>query len=251
MPPGKADRLTRDGEHVNQAFNLSGFAEQMLVHEHALVKIREDMPLDRAALIGCSVLTGTGAVFRSARVEPGSTVAVVGCGGVGLSCIMGAAMAGALRIVAIDKLPMKLDMAKTFGATDVIDAGAGDPVDQVLSLLGGVDYSFECIGAKKTAEQSFAMLKSGGTATILGVMPPEMTLEIPGRQFLRQKRIQGSLMGSNHFTVDIPRLVDFYLQGRLPLDQMISQRLPLGRINEGFADLASGSVARSVIIFPS
>ena len=249
--PGVAERISREGVKVSQGFNLGAFAEEMLVHENALVKIREDMPLDRAALIGCGVLTGTGSVIRTAKVPPGSTVAVIGCGGVGLSAIMGARLAGALRIIAIDLLPNKLELAKEFGATHTVNAKDGDPVEQVLELTkGGVNYAFECIGAKKTAEQGFAMLATGGTVTLMGVMPGDMMLEFNGRDlFYRQKKILGCLMGSNQFPTDIPRLCDFYMDGRLPLDSMISKRIKLNEINEGFEALKSGNVARSVITF--
>ncbi len=249
--PGVADRIERSGAKISQGFNLGAFAEEMLVHENAIVKIRDDMPLDRAALIGCGVLTGTGSVIRTAKVTPGSTVVVIGCGGVGLSAVMGARLAGALRIIAVDVLPNKLALAKEFGATDTINAADGDPVQQVLELTsGGVDYSFECIGGKKTAEQAYAMLATGGTVTLMGVMPADMMLEFPGRDlFYRQKKILGCLMGSNQFPTDIPRLVEFYMQGRLPLDKMISKRIKLDEINEGFDALKSGGVARSVITF--
>jgi len=250
MPPGKAERLSRRGELVSQMYNLSAFAEQMLVHEHALVKIRNDMPLDRAALIGCGVLTGTGAVFRTANVEAGSTVAVVGCGGVGLSAVIGARMAGALRIIAIDKVPARLEAAKRFGATDVIDASVVDPVEAVMDMTrGGVNYSFECIGLKPTIEQCFRMLATGGCATLVGVMAPGVNIEVSGKDLLRLRRLQGSVMGSNRLPVDIPRLVEFYMQGRLPLDELISSRLPLSRINEGFEAMKGGGVGRSVVVF--
>ena len=149
---------------LNQAFNLSVFAEKMLVHEHAVVKIGEDIPLDRAALVGCGVMTGVGAVFNAAKVEPGSTVAVVGCGGIGLSAVNGAALAGAARIIAIDTMPSKLEKAKEMGATDTINASNVDPVAAVKDMTGGagVPYSFEAIGLKTTAEQCFAMLRPGG-----------------------------------------------------------------------------------------
>ncbi len=151
--------------------NLGSYAEYMLVHENALAKIRPDMPLDRAALIGCAVITGAGSVFHTARVEPGSSVAVVGCGGVGLACINGAAIAGAARIIAIDREPEKLELARKFGATDVI-AATDDPVKAVRDLTdGGVHYSFEAIGLKATAEQAFKMLRPGGTATVIGYDP--------------------------------------------------------------------------------
>ncbi|MGR3321125.1 MAG: Zn-dependent alcohol dehydrogenase [Pseudooceanicola sp.] len=249
--PGVAKRIERGGDHVSQAFNLGAFAEEMLVHENAIVKVRDDMPLDRAALIGCGVLTGTGSVIRTAKVPPGSTVAVIGCGGVGLSAVMGAKLAGALRIIAIDVLPNKLELAREFGATETINASNVDPVGEVLELTGGgVHYAFECIGGKKTAEQAFQMLATGGTATLMGVMPGDMMLEFSGRDlFYRQKKILGSLMGSNQFPTDIPRLCDFYMQGQLPLDRMISRRIKLEEINEGFEALQAGSVARSVIVF--
>lgn len=251
MPPGKARRLKLAGSPLSQVFNLSGFAEKILVHSSALVKIRPDMPLDRAALLGCAVLTGTGAVFRSANVAPGSSVVVIGCGGVGLSAINGAAIAGAARIIAIDMLAGKLEMARKFGATDVINAAESDAVQQVLSLTGGgAEYAFECIGRKETVEQCYAMLAPGGTATVMGLFKPGQKIELPAMDFLREKRIQGSFMGSNRLAVDVPRLVELYMQGRLLLDDLISQRLPLEAVNEGFAAMRSGHVARSVIVFP-
>jgi S-(hydroxymethyl)glutathione dehydrogenase/alcohol dehydrogenase len=198
LPPGASRRLSWKGEVMHQFLNLSSFAEQMVVHEHALVKIRPDMPLDRAALIGCGVLTGVGAVFHTAKVEPGTTVAVIGCGGVGLSCVNGAAIAGAGRIIAIDQVPAKLELAKQLGATDTINAKDNDPVKAVRALTGGgVHYSFECLGAKVTAEQSFRMLAAGGTATIVGMIPVRTMIELHGPDFLAERKIQGSMMGSN------------------------------------------------------
>jgi S-(hydroxymethyl)glutathione dehydrogenase/alcohol dehydrogenase len=248
--PDGEPRLSKDGSMVFQFADLSSFAEQMLVHEHAVVKIREDMPLDRAALIGCGVTTGVGAVFNTAKVEPGSTVAVIGAGGIGLNCIQGAAIAGAGRVIAVDMVPMKLDLAKQFGATDLVDASAGDPVAQVQELSGGgVHYSFEAIGLKVTAEQAFAMLRRGGTATVIGMIPFGQTVELPGYEFLYEKKIQGSNMGSNRFRVDMPRYIDLYLDGRLKLDELVSARIKLDEVNEGFEAMKAGEVARSVIVF--
>lgn len=250
MPPGVARRLTWKGSHLNQFLNLSAFAEQMVVHENALVKVREDMPLDLAALIGCSIITGYGAVVHTAKIDPGSTVAVFGAGGIGLATINAASIAGAGRIIAIDKDPFKLDLAKVFGATDVIDATAGETVKRIQALTGGgVHYSFECIGLKQTAEQSFSCLRSGGTATLIGMIPVGTRIELHGVDFLRERRIQGCMMGSNRFRVDMPRLIDFYLQGRLRLQEMVSARIALEQVNEGFAALKHGGVARSVIVF--
>jgi S-(hydroxymethyl)glutathione dehydrogenase/alcohol dehydrogenase len=243
-------RLAQKGETVHQFLNLSSYAEQMLVHEHALVKIREDMPLDRACLIGCGVTTGMGAVMNTARIEPGSTCVVIGCGGVGLSAIQGASIAGAGRIIAVDTNPAKLELARKFGATDGVNAAEGDPVAQVKELTGGgAEYTFEAIGLKRTAEQAWEMLENGGTATVIGMIPVGTKIELMGMDFLFEKKIQGSNMGSNRFRVDMPRYVDFYLSGKLNLDDLISQRIKLDQINEAFAALARSEVARSVITF--
>ncbi|MGE8367432.1 Zn-dependent alcohol dehydrogenase [Cupriavidus sp.] len=243
-------RLLAKGAPMNQFLNLSAFAEQMLIHEHALVAIRREMPLDRAALIGCAVTTGVGAVVHTTRVSPGETVAVIGCGGIGLATINGAAIAGAGRIIAIDRVPGKLELARKFGATDVINAADVDAVEAVRELTrGGVHHAFEAIGLKQTAEQAFSMLRRGGTATVIGMIAPGVKIEIKGTDFLAEKRIQGSMMGSNRFPVDMPRLVDFYLSGKLKLDELISRRMPLESINEAFDELRRGELARSVIMF--
>tara|TARA_E500000178_G_scaffold340763_1_gene383889 strand:+ start:6983 stop:8065 length:1083 start_codon:yes stop_codon:yes gene_type:complete len=247
---GEEPRVSDAKEALNQFAQLGSFAEMMLVHEHALVKVREDMPMDRAALIGCGVTTGIGSVIHTADVEPGSTVAVIGCGGIGLSAINGAAIAGAARIVAIDMVASKLELARKFGATDVVDATQTDAVATVREMTsGGVHYSFEAIGLKATAEQAFRMLRPGGTATVIGMIPPGQMVELHGVDFLAEKKIQGSMMGSNRFRVDMPRFVDFYLQGRLHLDDLISNRIRLEDINEGMAALNTGEIARSVIMF--
>ncbi len=248
--PGEPPRLRQGNDRITQMAEISSFAEQMLVHENATVKVRDDVPFEQLALIGCGVTTGVGAAINTAKVEPGSTVAVIGCGGVGLSAIQGAILAGALRVIAIDRVETKLTMATQFGATDVIDASGGDVVEKIRDLTnGGVDYSFEAIGTKETAEQSFAMLRAGGTATIIGMIPQGVKIELDGPSFLRERRIQGSSMGSNRFRTDMPRYIEFYLQGRLKLDQMVSQRLNLSDVNEAFEDMKQGAVARSVITF--
>jgi S-(hydroxymethyl)glutathione dehydrogenase/alcohol dehydrogenase len=248
--PDKKSRLSKGDEPLTQFANLGSFAEMMLVHEHSLVKIRKDMPLDRAALIGCGVTTGVGAVIHTAKVEPGSTVAVIGCGGVGLSAINGAAIAGAGRVIAVDMVPSKLELARKFGATDIVNAKEKDAVGEVLEMTqGGVHYAFEAIGLKKTAEQAFQMLRRGGTATIIGMIPPGSMVQVHGPEFLWEKKLQGSMMGSNRFRVDMPRFIDFYLQGKLHLDDMISSRIRLEDVNDAFAAIEKGEVARSVIVF--
>lgn len=243
-------RISQNGGELQQFANLGSFAEQMLVHEHAVAKIRRDMPMDRAALIGCGVTTGVGAVIHTAKVQPGTTVAVIGCGGVGLSCVNGAAIAGASRVIAVDRVASKLDLAVKFGATDVVDASEGDPVAAVKEIsAGGVHYSFEAIGLKVTAEQSFNMLRKGGTATIIGMIPPGDMVSLHGPDFLSEKKIQGSFMGSNRFRVDMPRFVELYMQGKLHLDDMVSGHLGLADINDAMAQLETGEIARNVIMF--
>ena len=249
--PDQPPRLRKGGEGITQMAQLGSYAEMMLVHENACVKVREDIPMDRLALIGCGATTGLGAVLNTAAVEPGSTVCVVGCGGVGLNCIQGAALAGALRIIAVDTMETKLTMAREFGATDVIDASSGDVVEKIRDLTDdGVDYSFEAIGLKQTAEQCYQMLRPGGTATVIGMIPEGTMIEIDAGGFLRRERkLQGSSMGSNRFRTDMPRYIEFYLQGRLKLDELVSQHMKLEQINEAFADMKGGNVARSVILF--
>lgn len=250
---GEAPRLTASGETLNQFLNLSSFAEQILVHENTLCAIDPEMPMDRACLIGCGVITGVGSVFHAASVEPGSTVAVIGCGGVGLSTINGAALAGASRIVAVDLSDEKLAMAKRFGATDFVNPGNGDPIGQVKELTdGGVHYSFECIGLKQTAEQAYHMLRPRGVATVIGMIPPGVNIEVPGIELLvTEKRLQGAIMGSNRFRVDFPRLIEFYKQGKLHLDDLVSDRIGLDGITGALQNLKDnkGSVARQVVVF--
>jgi S-(hydroxymethyl)glutathione dehydrogenase/alcohol dehydrogenase len=250
--PGNQPRIIdNDGAEVNQFTGIGSFGEEMLVHQNGVVKISNDMPLDRAALIGCGVTTGVGAVFRSAEVKPGSTVAVVGCGGVGISTIQGAHLAGARQIIAVDLEQQKLDWATQLGATHTVNPNDGDPVAQVLELTsGGVDYSFEAIGLKQTAEQAYGMIRAGGLATIMGMVPPGVNLEIDGADlFLSAKRLQGSIMGSNNFKVDMPHLCDLYLGGRLKLDEMVSRTITLDEINDGFTAMKNGEVVRAVIDF--
>lgn len=248
--PGEAPRLSQNGEPVFQGLDLAGYAEQMLLHENAIVKIRPDMPLDRAALIGCGVMTGVGAVFNTAKVPPGSSVAVFGCGGVGLAAIQGARIAGARTVIAVDTVEPKLATARELGATHIVDASSHDPVGAIRDITnGGVEYSFEAIGLKITAEQAFRSLASGGTATVIGMIPVGQKVELDGFEFLREKKIQGSIMGSNRFRVDMPRYIDLYLQGKLKLDEMISRTGRLEDVNEAFRAMKAGEVARTVLRF--
>jgi len=249
--PADKPRISQKGKPINQFLDISSYCEKMLLHENAVVKIREDLPLDRAALIGCGVTTGVGAVLNTAKIEPGSTVAVFGAGGVGLAAIQGARIAGARKIIAIDMFEGKLAMAKRLGATDTVDASSSDPVDEIRKMTGGagVDYSFEAIGLKKVAEQAFLAIKPGGTATVIGMIPVGQKVELDGYMFLTERKLQGSNMGSNRFRIDMPKYIDFYLQGRLNLDDMISRRGKLEDVNEAFRAMKAGEVARTVLMF--
>jgi S-(hydroxymethyl)glutathione dehydrogenase/alcohol dehydrogenase len=246
---GEPPRLTRNGNPVAAFVGLGGFASHMLVHERAVVKIPDEMPLDRAALLGCAVHTGFGAVRRSAQVVLGDTVAVIGCGGVGLNVVQAARMAGAAQVIAVDLQSSKLDRAREFGATAVVDASAGDAVALVRDLTaGGVDHTFEVVGRPATIEQACAMTRTRGTITVIGLPRPGERVQIPGDTFFSEKRLQGSKMGSR-FLLDIPWYCRMYLSGRLMLDELISQELSLSDVNRGLGALDSSDLARSVITF--
>jgi S-(hydroxymethyl)glutathione dehydrogenase/alcohol dehydrogenase len=249
--PGEAPRLTRpDGSIVNQMLNLSAYAEMMLVHEHACVAINPEMPLDKASVIGCAVTTGAGTIFNACKVTPGETIAVIGCGGVGLATINAAKIAGAGRIIAADPMPEKRALAMKLGATDVIDPMDADAAKQIQELTkGGVDHAIEAVGRPASGELAVKSLKRGGTATILGMMPLQHSVGLSAMDLLSGKKLQGAIMGGNRFPVDIPRLVDFYMRGMLDLDSIVSETIPLERINEGFDQMKRGDAARSVIVF--
>jgi S-(hydroxymethyl)glutathione dehydrogenase/alcohol dehydrogenase len=235
---------------VFQFLNLSSFAEQMLVHEHAVVKIDPEFPLDKAAVLGCGVTTGLGAAINTAKIRPGDTVAVIGLGAVGFSAVQGARIAGASRIIAVDMVQSKLDQAESLGATDLVDASKSDAVAQVMALTGtGVHHAIEAIGLKVTAEQAFAMLRSGGTATIIGMIPYGTKVEIDGFALLTERKMQGCVMGSSNFRYDIPNYIELYKQGRLKLDEMVSAHIKLDEVNDAFEKLKGAEVLRSVIIF--
>ena len=246
-------RLAQDGAPIAQFANLSAFAERMLVHENALVRIRPDVPLDRVALIGCGVTTGLGAVFNRARVRAGETVAVIGCGGIGLSVVQGCRIAGAGRIVAVDTVAWKLELAARLGATDGVNAAEANPVASVVELTaGGVDYAFEALGTPATVRQAVRMTRKGGTIVMIGVVPMGTNVELPGADIvLREKTLLGCMMGSNRFRVDMPKYVELYRKGLLRLDEMISARLPLERVNDALEALRRGTAARSVVVFES
>jgi len=249
---GKGDRPSHLlGDTPVLVRTLAAFAEEILVHENALARLPREIPLDRACILGCALVTGIGAVQRRAQVRPGSSVAVIGAGGVGLSVIQGARLAGASRIIAVDVSPARLEQAKKFGATDAVPGGEDAPKAVAELTKGGVDYAFEVIGLAATIQQGARMLGSGGTLTIVGIPPAGTQLALGGlgELLFKEARIQWSLMGSSPFTVDIPKLAGLYLEGKLELDAMVSQRLPLADINKGFDSMLSGQGARNVVVF--
>ncbi len=247
---GAPSRLMLGDQPIAQMLNLSAYAEMMLVHEHACVAIDRDMPMDRAALIGCAVTTGAGAVFNTTDVTPGETVCVIGCGGIGLAAVNAAKIAGAAKIIALDPVAEKRAVAEKLGATHTIDAMSDTAAEQVVEISrGGVHHAIEAVGRPQSAATAVRVLRRGGTATILGMMPLAEKVGLSALDLLAGKKLQGGLMGSNRFPVDIPRLVDFYMRGQLDLDTIIADRLPLDRINDAFDELRKGDATRSVITF--
>jgi S-(hydroxymethyl)glutathione dehydrogenase/alcohol dehydrogenase len=244
-------RLSQKGAPIRQFLGISSYAERMLLHENSVVKIDPEIPLDRAALVGCGVLTGVGAALRTSGLEAGQTVAVFGCGGVGLSIIQGARIGAARQIIGVDVYDSKLEMAKQMGATHVINSANDDPVQAVRALTrgAGVDHAFEAVGNAKLVRQAIESLAIRGTATIVGVLPPDATIEFPWMAIRPECRVQTSRMGSNRFRIDIPLYLEFYRQGRLLLDEMVTRRGRLEDINDAFRAMKAGEVARTVLEF--
>jgi S-(hydroxymethyl)glutathione dehydrogenase / alcohol dehydrogenase len=245
-------RLKRDGQEIRQMARIGTFSEYVVCPAEMLIPIRAEMPWPQAALTGCSVPTGVGAVTNAARVEAGSSVLVVGCGGVGLNVVQGARLAGAGRIIACDLLDNKLEYAQEFGATHTLNAKRDDVVARVRDLTDdrGVDYAFDAIGGEATTLQILDAIRPGGTAVIVGMAAMSVRAPIaPYFMALQEKTLKGTMYGSVRPNIDIPRLVDLYLDGRLKLDELISRTYRLDEINEGFEALRSGQVARGVVVF--
>lgn len=245
-------RLHHNGQDVYHFTFTASFAEQTVVPESCVIKIRDDIPLDRACFVGCGVMTGVGAAVNTARVQPGSSAAVIGCGGVGLNVIQGAAIAGARQIIAIDLLDNKLAFAKVFGATHVVNPGQDDPWSAVLDLTNGrgVDFAFEVISTPKTIELAFKITAPGGVCTIVGVCPDGTRISLNPNVFVgMEKTLKGSFYGSTRPRVDMPHLLDMYMSGKLKIDELVSRTFALEQVNEAYELLKQGEVARSVITF--
>ena len=237
---------------INQLAGLGTFGSYTVVPEGAAVRIDEDIPFPQASLVGCGVTTGVGAAINTARVQPGSTVAVFGCGGVGLNCIQGAAIAGASTIIAVDLLDNKLEMGREFGATHTVNASDGDPVEAIKELSDGegVHYAFEAIGLVEAPfVQSIRCTRSRGVTVWVGHAPIDTPVTIDARDIMYEKMVIGSMYGSARPHIDFPRLLNLYREGRLKLDELISRSFPLEEVNAAFDVLSNGEVARSVLTF--
>jgi NDMA-dependent alcohol dehydrogenase len=252
LPDGTLRTKDAQGRPLNIFSGCGVMAEYATMHVDNLVKIDPKIPLDRAALVGCAVTTGVGAVFNTARVRPGASVAVFGCGGVGLNVIQGAAIAGAERIVAVDTLEAKLEMARKFGATDVALAKPGEDLTKALKKLtgGGADYAFECVGSGELAAAAYKATGRGGMAVVVGVAKPGdstsvRTMTLP----FEEKTLTGSYFGSCVPRVDFPRMLGLYMQGKLKLDELITRRYSIDEAPQAFADLEAAKNARGVIVF--
>ncbi|MFE3171977.1 Zn-dependent alcohol dehydrogenase [Amycolatopsis sp. NPDC059090] len=251
--PNERPRYSLDGKTVTQIGDIGGFAEKILVHERNLVPVDKALPFDRAALLGCGVITGVGAVKNAARVKFGDTVAVIGCGGVGLNVVQGAAISGASHVIAIDLQPAKLELARTFGATEVVNpAEEADLAARVREIVGkgGVDYAFEVVGLPQTVRQATDITGRGGSTYVVGKMKPGTGAALTADDLLRgNKKLSGVFMGSTVAEIDIPLYARLYRQGRLNLDDLVSETITLDQVNDGYAKLGKGETARSVVVF--
>jgi alcohol dehydrogenase len=243
-------RLKRNGETINHHLGVSAFADYAVVSRRSLVKIDRELPLDEAALFGCAVLTGVGAVVNTARVQAGASVAVIGLGGVGLNALLGAGAAGARRIVAVDLSDEKLGLARQLGASDTYNAGAPDVIEAIREATrGGVEYAFEMAGSVKAMELAYRITRRGGTTVTAGLPPPTHGFTVPQVNLVAEERtVKGSYIGTCVPVRDISRYIALYRQGRLPVDRLMSGRLALDDINEGFDRLHEGKAVRQVVM---
>ena len=243
---------TRGGSPIIHGINTAAFAEYAIVDQSQVVRVPDEMPLDRAALLACGVITGVGAVVNIVQVKPGSSVVVIGCGGVGLNAVQGAVLAGANPIIALDTLDAKLEAARAFGATHAINVRQADVVRAVKGLTGGrgADYVLVTVGSAAAAEQGLALTRREGTVGLVGIPESGATAPLPiDRMVIKGQRVVGCLMGATRLRVDVPRLVDLYRQGRLKLDELITGRYPLDAINEAIESMERGEALRNVVVF--
>jgi Zn-dependent alcohol dehydrogenase len=252
MPDGETRFRSQRGDSIRHYAGVSTFATVSTMPEACVVRIPNGVSFEHAALIGCGVITGIGAVTHAAKVPPGSTVAVFGCGGIGLNVIQGARLVSASRIIAIDTHASKESWARQQGATDFVDASTTDPVEAVKSLTGGegAEFTFEAIGSPSAIEQAFDATRKGGTCTVTGITRADARASINTNQLLyAEKTLQGSLYGSTRPRIDLLNLIDLQQAGQLRLDELLTRTYPLDQINEAYEALQQGEVARSLIVF--
>jgi Zn-dependent alcohol dehydrogenase len=243
---------TVSGTAISQGLKVAGYAERVVVDQSQVVRVPDDLPLDRAALLGCGVITGVGAVINTAGVRPGESVVVIGTGGVGLNAVQGAALAGANPILALDTVDAKLDAARRFGATHTANVTRDDarPVIRELTAGRGAEYVFVTVGSSAAVEQGLKLIRPRGTLVTVGLPPAGVSAPLPVLRFaMAEQRILGSYMGAARLRVDVPRLVDLHRQGRLKLDELITSRVPLEEVNEAMAAVERGEALRNVIVF--
>lgn len=252
LPDGTRRIKDAKGQELNHMAGVAVMAEYATMPVENVIKIDKSIPLDKAALVGCAVMTGVGAAINTAKVDPGSTVAVLGAGGIGLNVIQGAALAGARQIIAIDMADHKLDFAKKFGATDVVNPSRdGDAVMKVMAMTGGgADYAFECIGIGTTVAQAYNMVRKGGTTVVVGVSKPTDTVTLGTFMMpFQEKTLIGSMYGSARPSTDFPKLLSLYQGKRLKLDELVSATYKIEDVNRAFDDMQAGTNARGVIVF--
>lgn len=248
--PGGGKRLHRNSQDLHVFYSQGSFAEYVVVHERSAVKVRDDVPLETACLFSCGVTTGLGSVINRAGLRSGESIVVYGCGGVGLSCIMGAKLAGAGKIVAVDILDSKLEMAKEMGADFLINAAREDPQQKVAEITGGgADYAIESVGNVKTMVQAFGSIHTAGTCVLVGAAPMLDILGLFPYEFLLGKTLKGSLLGNVRTSIDVPRYVEMYMEGKIPVQKLISRYFRLEQINEAIEAVERGDVVRAVIRF--
>jgi len=244
-------RLRSKGQALHHFLQVAGYATHAVLPEQSGIPIGKDAPLDLTCLVSCGVLAGAGPVFNRAKVPPGASVAVFGCGGVGLNTIQAARMVGAGKIIAVDVNRQKLIWAEEFGATHAVDASTEDPVARVhaISGMGGVDFAFEVVGTQKTIEQALASTHRGGTCVVVGVSPAGTRLSIDPGMLLQQRVLTGTSFGGGHQRTDVPLLLDLFMDGKYQLKELVSRRLPLSELNHAFDLMKQGEVKRSVIVY--
>ena len=241
-------RFSKDG--IPLQHGLATFSEETVVSASSLVKVRKDIPVDKLCLFGCSVMTGVGAVVNRAKAQPGSTIAIFGCGGVGLHAVQGARLVSASKIIAIDKMDSRLDAAKELGATHTINPDREDPVGRIMDMTGGgVDYAFEVVGLPELVTQAYDCTRPGGTACMVGVPPSDSVVSVSANALFMDRTLMGTFYGAGRPRIDFPWLLDLYMDGRIKLDEIITKYRPLAEINEAFDDMVSGAATRTVLTF--